>query len=311
MDGGAMSIITIARSFLGLNNTVPPTRLPLDLETGQIELAESVNMRFDDSGRGSRRDGSGLLTGGEFHSLWSWKDRYCYVGEGTDLYKVNADLSITGLMSNLSGGRISFCWTPLGIYCANGSTAWRLVDDVYQPWDKGTPPRDDDPRDYIGPPAYISHLEFFSGRIFAAVGNTLIRSLPNHYNLFRMAKDFNQVPGEIRMIKAVAGGMYISDDTKTYFAQGNDPDTWVRRTVMEVPAMEWSDTPELISPKQIRQEGDDGWACWVSANGLVFGSPVGNIIESTLNTIEIPPMSGFKQGAAVMDGDNCIYNLHQ
>jgi hypothetical protein len=212
-------------------------------------------------------------------------------------------------MSNLSGDRISYCWTPLGVYCANGTQLWILHDDSYQLWEKGTPPREDDPRDYSGPPAGTRHVEFYASRVFAAFDNVLVRSLPNHYNLFRMAKDFNQVPGEIRMVKAVAGGMYISDDTRTYFAQGNDPDSWTRRTVMEVPAMEWSDTPELVSPKDIGQEGDDGWACWVSANGLVYGSPIGNIIEPTKNQIKVP--TGFQMGAAVMDGDNCIYNLHQ
>lgn len=304
-----MSVMTIARSFLGLNNTVPPQDVPFDFETGQIQLTECVNIRLNKSGRGERRFGSGLLTGGDFHSLWSWKNQYCYVGETTDLYAVATNLSLTGMRSGMSGDRICYVWTPLGIYYANGTDRGILKGNVSFAWNQGEKARQADPRTYTGPPENMKHLEFFSKCMFGSVDNVIWRSVPDQYDLFRRSLSWNMVPGEVRMLKAVAGGMYISDDKKTYFAQGNDPSEWNRRTVMEVPAMEWSVVPELVSPKLIGQEGDDGWACWVSADGLVFGSPVGNIIKPTEEMIEMP--TGFQNGAAVIDGDNIIYNLHQ
>lgn len=304
-----MSALTIVKSFLGLNNTVPQQNVPFDFETGQIQLAESVNVKFNKAGRPERRFGSGLLTGGEFHSLWSWKNQYCYVAETTDLYQVGTDLGLTGIRSGLSGDRISYVWTPLGIYYANGTDRGILKENASFTWNMGEKARQADPRYYTGPPARLKHLEFFSSCMFGSVDNVIWRSVSNQYDLYRRSMAWNQVPGAIRMLKAVAGGMYISDDKKTYFAQGNDPQEWTRRTVMEVPAMEWSVVPELVSPKLIGQEGDDGWACWVSADGLVFGSPAGNIIQPTEEMIEMP--TGFQNGAAVIRGDNIIYNLHQ
>jgi len=302
-----MPLLDIAKGFKGLNNTVDPARLPLNLETAIIELSEATNLRFDNTDRPKVRKGQTLRHGGGFHSLWT-RGLDGYVGLDDSIYRINPDLSLTGVVSHMTGKRISFCWTPLGIHYANGRNKGILHGDAAEPWVMGEG-RKSSPRYYSGPPAYSMHLGLFADRILVSEGDNILRSQPNNYNLFRFSTDFNTFPGEVRMIQAVAGGVYVSDDARTFFLSGNDPKEWNRRTVMECPAMEWSDRNGLVNPKDIGEEGNDGWAYWVSAEGVVFGSPTGEITQPTKHRIRLP--SGFQQGAAIMDGSNCIYNMHQ
>lgn len=309
-----MPIVPICRGFAGLNNTVDPARLVISPENPIIDLAECVNMTFDETGRGSVRRGQTLLNAGDYHSVWSARG-LCYVGEGTDLYRivrVHSDYTaeFVGLRNGLEGSRIDFCWTPLGVYYANGLQRGVIREDTSYTWmlpEENARPTS--PRYYTGPPDFALHLALFSQRLFASEGNILYYSQANDYGTYRKASDFFLLPSRITMVVPVAGGMYISDEDKTYFAQGNDVTELVRRTVMEVPAMEWSKTDDLVNPTDIGMEGSDGWACWVSKDGLVYGSPTGDIIEPTKAKIE--PPSGFYEGAAVMDDNNCIYNFHQ
>jgi len=303
-----MPPIIIAKRFSGLNNNVDPARLELNLETMVCELSQSVNVRYDDRGRPRMRKGQTERHVGVFHSLWTYQELFGYVAFDTLLYNINPDLSLTGVRSDMAGTRIAFCWTPLGIYYSDGVFRGVLIGDKSVPWVK-TMGRKESHRAYSGPPEQALHMDLFANRLLVAEGNVVFRSEPNNYSLYRRAGEYNQFPGEVRMIKSVAGGVYFSDDKRTFFAAGNSPKDWVRRTVMESPAMEWSAIPDLINPKDIGMEGDDGWACWVSAEGLVFGSPQGNIIQPTKDKIILP--SGFQQGAAVMDGQNFIYNMHQ
>jgi len=307
-----MGIVSIARAFRGLNNKVDPARLQLNLETGVADLAECVNLRFDQTGRGKRRAGTTMRHGGEFYSLWA-RGTLGYVGLNDAIYKINLDLSLTGVVSGLAGTRISYCWTPLGVYYVNSATGLNdkgiLEGDAARAWVKSDGAREDSPRYYTGPPDGGSHLELFASRMLIAKDNSLVYSQPNDYGLYRLSSDFNILPTRICMVRAVAGGVYLSDQEKTYFVTGTDPKEWTRRTVMECPAMEWSDMTSLVSPKVLGMEGDDGWACWVSADGLVFGSPQGQILQPTEEMINVP--TGFKTGAAVLDGENVIYNWHQ
>jgi len=302
-----MPAITIAKAFLGLNNTIDPARLPLDLETGIIDLAESVNVKFDKTGRPSTRKGSSLLYGGSFHSIFT-RGSIGYVGMDDRIYRINPDLTLTGVRDELLGGWISYVWTPLGVFYSNRMERGILNEDRSDLWQMTPRVRNEATRHYTGPPEGISHLELFSSMLFAAVGDTLWRSRPNDFGLFRKGVEYNLFPSRIRMVRAVAGGMYVSDDHKTYFLSG-EPKDFNRKVVMESPAMEWSDGTDLVEPHLLGLEGDMPYATWVSQDGLTYGSPIGQVIVPTKSKIVLP--TGFSAGALVRMGRNFVYNLHQ
>jgi hypothetical protein len=306
--------VPVCTGTAGLNNRLPYHRIGRDPETGIIDLAACVNLRLDRSGMPSMRPGQELLHGGNFHSVFT-RGPLGYAGLDDSIYQVNHDLSLSGVRSGLSGERISFVWTPLGVYYANGSDKGVLRDNASFAWLRQTPSRREDTRYYTGPPERARHLELFAGRILAAEDNVLWRSQPNAYGLFRVGTEYNRLPYRLRMVRAVAGGVYVSDERKTYFFQGTEPGKWDRKTVMESPAMEFSDMTDLIEPAELFFDpaksgvnGDDPFAVWVSSEGLVYGGPDGTIHVPTRARIKFP--GGFNRGACVLMGQNFIYNLH-
>ncbi len=300
--------VTIFSGSTGLNNRVDPARLSFDLETGIIDLSEAVNVRFDKTGRPGRRNGFSLRHGGNFYSLFT-RGNVGYVGLDDAVYKINPDLSLTGIRSGMTGNDIAYVWTPLGVIYSNGKEKGILSEDTSAEWVKADRVREESTRHFTGPPNGISHLEIFSSRILASVDDVLWRSLPNDHGTFRQGADYNQFPDRVRMVRAVAGGVYVSDEKRTYFLFGNNPEEWERKTVMECPAMEWSDMTDLIEPAVLGIQEASPLAVWVSADGLVYGTSQGQIIMPTKDRIKLP--SGFMKGAIVIDGDNIIYNLHQ
>lgn len=302
------SPVKVFSGTTGLNNIVDQARQDFNGETGIVDLSEAVNIRIDKTGRPSRRDGFTLIHGGNFHSLFT-RGNIGYVGLDDAIYRINPDLSLTGVRSGLSGGLVTYVWTPLGVYYSNGIEKGILEEDVSREWKKTPRIRDESIRHYTGPPDGISHLELFASMIFAAVGDTLWRSRPNDYGLFRKGTDYNLFPSNIRMVRAVAGGMYVSDEKRTYFLFGKNPEEFERHTVMECPAMEWSDMTDLVEPGILGMEGTGPFAVWVSADGLTYGSPQGQIIQPTKG--KIITSNRFGSGAAVRMGRNFVYNLHQ
>ena len=302
------SPVTIFSGTTGLNNTVDQVRQDFNLETGVVDLSEAVNVRIDKTGRPVRRDGFALRHGGNFHSLFT-RGNTGYVGLDDAVYRINLDLSLTGARNGLSGKRITYVWTPLGVIYSNGSEKGILDEDISREWKKTEKVRAESTRYYTGPPDGISHLEMFASRIFAAVEDTLWRSQPNDYGLFRQGADYNQFPSRIKMVRAVADGMYVSDESRTYFLSGRNPEEFDRKVVMECPAMEFSDMTDLVEPQVLGMQEIEPFAVWVSARGLVYGSPRGQIMLPTEQKISIP--AGFNKGASLFMGDNLIYNLHQ
>jgi len=302
------SPVTIFSGTTGLNNTVDQVRLDFNLETGVVDLSEAVNVRIDKTGRPVRRDGFALRHGGNFHSLFT-RGNTGYVGLDDAVYRINLDLSLTGVRNELSGKRITYVWTPLGVIYSNGSEKGILDEDISREWKKTEKVRAESTRYYTGPPDGISHLEMFASRIFAAVEDTLWRSQPNDYGLFRQGTDYNQFPSRIKMVRAVADGMFVSDESRTYFLSGRNPEEFDRKVVMECPAMEFSDMTDLVEPQVLGMQEIEPFAVWVSARGLVYGSPRGQIMLPTEQKISIP--AGFNKGASLFMGDNLIYNLHQ
>ena len=98
--------VTIFSGTTGLNNTADQVRLDFNLETGIVDLSEAVNVRIDNTGRPGRRDGFTLRHGGNFHSLFT-RGNTGYVGLDDGVYRINPDLSLTGV--RFRGWQAGFC----------------------------------------------------------------------------------------------------------------------------------------------------------------------------------------------------------
>jgi len=298
-----MKPIIIFSGTSGLNTVDDPARLP------KGDVAEMVNMRVDQSGRPSKRTGLTLVESGAFHSLYS-DGGDCFVAKDrttdTAIYQVAADGTITGIRSDLTlGARISFKQAGVKTYYTNGVQTGIIDGGNSGIWEVGTYHGVTTDRDFTIPVNMI-HLETHAGRMYASSGPTLWWSELFRFDLFDQARSLVQFNSDIRMIKAVAGGLYVSTEKNTYFLSGSKPAEFGMIKVASFPAAEWSGSIEYVDGGDL---GFDPGLCalWASTEGAILGTPGGQIINLTKPKIIYP--EGVNTGFGCLMGYNFIHGV--
>lgn len=68
---------------------------------------------------------------------------------------------------------------------------------------------------------------FWRGRTLIALGNLLIASRPQQWELFDLRKEFKQLPGDLTLVQPVDGGIWVGTDTELAFLSGTTFDDLV------------------------------------------------------------------------------------
>ena len=303
-----MKFLTLFSGSSGLNTHVDKTRVKFDPETGVSDLTVGVNVTHDDTGLLGRRKGRELLIAGDFHSIFAWEDE-CYIAEGGNLYRLGSDLAtLTGVRDGMSGNRIAYVSTPLGIYYQNGFDIGILRQGVSYLWGKSVYVGPETLRHLTGPPVGL-HIELSGGYMLIARGDVLWWSQPFAYGLYHMAKDYLPFPSRIRMVKAVDGGVYVSDEKRIYFLAGKNPEEWsLKEKAHGNPALEWSDECALVPGETLGLDDTDALcALWVATDGACYGTPDGNV--ESLNNKKITYPQNINSGAGLLMGKNFIHSI--
>lgn len=107
------------KRFLGLRNTNAGDRLP----PGALQLARDVDI--DNSGALRSRAGQTVVNASASHSLWAGAGM-CLVAQGTTLYRLNEDDTLTSLRQLTYGGPISYAASNGVVYYTNGVDTGRI-----------------------------------------------------------------------------------------------------------------------------------------------------------------------------------------
>lgn len=291
----------------GLNTRVDGTRVPYDPETGVTDLVKAVNIVIDDSGRISRRQGYEELQVGNFHSLWARGD-YCFVGLDDSLFRVGTDLSLTGIRSGLSGNRICYKHTAIGVYYANGRDKGRIVEGVHNDWVSDTYVGPVTNRTLTGPPNSPTHIEFLDGRLFVSEGQMVWFTKPYAFGTFEPAEDYWGFNSRVKMLKAVPGGMYVSDEDYTYYIRSqDDPAKYEPEQVAAFPCLEWSACEELVEATTLGFDQPGLGAVWSSPDGIILGLKDGVLLNLTDRKLRIP--TEFTEGSTLITDNKIISTL--
>lgn len=306
-----MEAITLYTGSTGLNTVDDPVRIPFDKETGVTGLAEAVNVSITRSGRIGRRKGYQKIATGIFHSLFCnqgnayiAKDRQ----QDTAIFRINNDLSLKGVRSGLEKhSRIGWCQHPSGkVFYSNGQQKGYIIEDTSYPWKVGEYYGPDTLRNFTGPPDG-NHLEYAFGRMFIGQDKIVWWSEPYRVDLYDLTRNFWQFGSCVRMIKAVATGLFISDEKSTWFYQGTNPYEATPIKVANYPALEWSEVYDMVEAAEIGLDTGGLCACWISTEGACIGTPDGKMIN--LNRKQVIYPGQITRGASVLHGFNLIHTM--
>lgn len=296
--------ITIFRKTNGLNTLIDP--VDLDISKGIQELAVANNVDISDKGRLSRRKGYTEVLSGSYHSL------FCDGGEaivvsGTNLCLLNNDYTTTTIAQVTQGAKLSCCKINDDIYYCNGHECGIVRNGSVVDWNKG---------DYVGPTSYRvldnppigTHVESFNGRVYISQGGSLWFSEPFAFGAFNLEDNLWWFPSNIKMVRAVEDGLYISTSNEVFFLSGIDTDAPIQTKVCDYPAIEysesWAEGRLIIFPEggiSISQGGGKRFLMWLSNFGICFGGPGGQFTNLTWDKIgEFP--NGLTGSSIIFNG---------
>jgi hypothetical protein len=289
----------------GLNNKSAPTRIAYDAQKGVVELSEAYNVEIDDDGRPCRRKGfTSTVRTEASHSLFAGKTDTYFVA-GTTFYRLNKDFTRTAIATGLTADAVMEYVELLNtIYYMNGHQIGTLVNGKFVAWTVGTYYGPPTIRQFSGPPTG-SLLEVYNGSMFIAAGNVLWFSERFGFNLFDMARNYIWMDGDIKMVKAVSDGIYVSTEKKVVFFKGSVPSEFEQKNVSGFPAIKGiavKVNAENILNGQI--VGDA--VLWTSVNGIYLGLSGGECRNMTTDKITLPQMSS---GSAIFYNGKYIVTL--
>lgn len=292
----------------GLNTVADPIRIHYDIETGISDLGVAVNITIDQTGWISRREGFTPRYLGASHSLYSDNDLCVFVGDG-DLYRLYDDYSAGLIQPLMADAKMAYTQVNRSFYYTN-KTDYGIItpNGLYKAWE--TLP-------YVGPstnrvfdgPRPGSHLAFFAGRIFVAEGDVLWWTEPYAFSWFDRSRNYAQFSSDIRMIKAVETGLFVSDEKQTFFLAGQNPREFMRTIVAPYPAIEWSEAIDYVETWEVGLDNLEPGLCalWASLEGACLGTSNGIFINLNKKKVIYPETGTY--GASMVKGYHFIHSI--
>jgi hypothetical protein len=280
------------REFDGLDNIDDPSTLTV---ADQTILR---NTDVDDSKRLRRRRGRTSLVSGEYHSLWS-DGKTCLVVKAGDLYSVDETWSLTLVKARVGDSRMSYTKINDLIFYTNGL----VIGAVKNRADLTIPPLSTSAPSYKAALFPARFVEQHGARLYLASGNTIWFTDALSYYVIDRKQNFYLFESDVRMVRSVGTGMYISDSEGVWWYEGLSPKKSQRRKVVESPAVMFSDI--RIEARLVKAELQGLAAVWVGS-GIHIGLPDGSVIDAVNGRYEV---SEAVYGAPIVrtDGNRTLY----
>jgi len=302
-----IKIFKILSATAGLNTKVDPVRLSYDPETGIADLAVAYNVDIDDTGRVGRRKGFTQQVSADCHSLFC-DSGACLFVTGDALTLLRSDYSTKALRNVQPGAKMRYCQVDNETYYCNGWQTGRVVDEVSMSWVMAdTRYGPDTKREYSDPPVGTD-VAFHGGRMWVVEGDTLWYSEPFGFNYFDLAGCYLKFGSQVRSVRPVKEGLFVSDEDATYFFRGiGDPKEYYKIKVADYPVVQYSDV-KFFGKLVLYQGGEfsidssfgDLSAMWMSEQGICYGGYDGTFKNLTEGKIEKFP--------AALSGAGLYYN---
>lgn len=280
-------------SVSGINTQVDPTRIKYDSRKGIADLAYAVDVSIDDTGLISSRKGHGAVAQtGVFHSLFcDGGDAYIVQDRTSDaaVLQVGTDLSVSGVRSSLTkAARMAWVQVNDATFYANGHENGVIRSGTSGSWPVDSYNGPDSSEDFQAAPVG-THLGHRNGIMGIAVGNVVwFNHLPYVFGLFNLKSGFVQFETDVRMVKPVAGGWFISDSKTTWFFQGDHPRNFVQVRAATYPAIEWGEAIDCPMARDIGIDANGVAAIWASEQGVCAGLADGSLVNMTTAKLDMP-----------------------
>ena len=206
------------QGFAGIDNTTDPSKLYYNRKTGKIFLRSGVNIDINDDDRIQRAVGIDSVQPGDFHSFWTTVDgSYGFIIQSGTIYRVDwngSSVSLTSLKTDLSiGSPMVYTETDERVFMTNGFwIGYYENGTIYDIAAPGQEFKEKLPAGHL--------IEFFNNQLYVAVDRIIFFSDSVAWSRTDYLKNYIPLLGRVRMIQAVDGGLFVSDDKEISFLAG-------------------------------------------------------------------------------------------
>lgn len=303
--------VSMLRGTAGLNNTLDPERLSWGNKDNPyiVEMAIAKDISVDDRGLISLRKGTVLVQDGDFHSGFCQDSENAYVAKDGDSSTTLHRVTVSGTTVTVSPAVVSGMALGQRVSCvqandltlwANGSQCGIIQNGVNSAWAVDAYNGPDQNVSFLSSVPVGNHLGYDNaGTVAIARSNTIFFNyIAFVFGLFAAGRGFVQFPTQIRMVKSVESGWFVSDQKKTYFERGINWSDINESVVADFPAHEWSCAHELLEASEIGLDLPGYCAFWSSPQGLIAGLPNGQVVNLTSQRIKYP--SAYERAACLV-----------
>jgi hypothetical protein len=286
--------------FDGYTNTIARERL------GPRDLALALDIDLDDAGQARRRRGRTQVATGSFHSLWNADDGTVYGVKDGQLGIIRPDYSFVDTGRTVGSDPVCFIQVGDPIYFSAAHSTGIITEEVkVGPWGP------DQPIWYspvaapsatlapvggkrLGKPPPARFMAYYNGRIYGASGTMLWATEFFMYNYVDLTRTFFQFEGEITMVAAVTGGLYIGTTVGVFWMAGTSLVDMKRQSVMDSPVIPGSAImipAELANPRQIGTQVDspvEVSVAFMTTTGFCVGAGGGKCTNLTEARVFFP-----------------------
>lgn len=277
---GTVPALELSR-FSGINDVDHATRIEPELVQYErvYPLVQANNVDIDNSMRIKSRPGRSLLVSGtDMHSLWSDGEK-CFFVDGSILYQLMEDYSVLEICRGLqTGARMSYAQFNDKTYYTNGFQCGYVKNYINYAYMNPN-------KTFKEPLPAGNCIDVYNNIIMTSVDNVLYISDPlsDYYDTRRGYRIFKDT---ITMIRAVDGGVYVSDN-QVWFIRGGNNEEFERLEVYPERAVRYTDVK--VASQFVGLDGSDSVAMWTGMDGVCIGDSNGKVTNITKDKYIIEP----------------------
>jgi hypothetical protein len=271
----------------GINNKQDPIKLGqlTDFRDPSVrKVTSAVNIDLDDNNVATRRAGrTERLAISNGHSFWTTRNgKFAYFVQGGVLRRFNSDYTATSLAILSVSNPVHYEPVNDVVVYSNGVDIGILDTGAQYSFQA---PETLEFKTAMSPGQYLG---FYNGTLYAALGSTLFISDPYKMHQRDTRTSQIQFPGYIRMLAAVADGLYLATDKRVYFMQGGSSD--------DFRLLEISDSAPANGAFGYRWTDDSDSSTrlvyWVCPEGFCTGATGGRYANLSTNDVALPSGTG-------------------
>ena len=272
--------------FYGEDNLNDPTSLAVENGSRQVK---ALNCSITPDNLIERRAGYKLITSGTFKDIWSSAGTMFGIKDGdlVRIYRESGSIQYETLWYGVGDRILVYADTGNGVYISDGTVLKVFRDGALSGVANTT-----DAFKIRTPAGTI--LEYHKARLYVVVDNLLYITEAANFDIVDMRTGIRPFPSDIRMVKAVRTGLYLSDSHRTYFLRDIQP---VAETsfdlkmfhyapVLDYPAIKGTGrrVANIITASGVYSEA----IMWTSERGICIGGTEGQVENLTERFYAMP-----------------------